>query len=55
MLAITLPVNKTTMDQMIMQIKDGVASLTNVGSIINETSQHISKAKELLDKAQEAK
>lgn len=55
MLAITLPVNKTTMDQMIMEIQDSMSNLTNVGSIINETSQHISKAKELLDQANEAK
>ncbi|KAG7235214.1 hypothetical protein INR49_030617, partial [Caranx melampygus] len=54
-LAITLPINKTTMDQMIMEIKDSVSNLTNLGSIINETSQHISKAKELLDQANEAK
>ncbi|TMS16035.1 Laminin subunit beta-1, partial [Larimichthys crocea] len=54
-LSITLPVNKTTMDNMIMQIKDSISNLTNVEDVINQTSQHIMKAKELLDKAKDAK
>lgn len=54
-LSITLPVNKTTLDKMIMQIKDSLSNLTNIEGIINQTSQHVSKAKELLDKAKDAK
>lgn len=54
-LAITLPLNSTTLDKMIMQIKDSLSNLSSFEGIINQTSQHISKAKELLDKAKDAK
>lgn len=54
-MSITLPVNKTTVDKMVQQIKDSLANLTNVEGIVNQTSQHIKKAKELLDKAKDAK
>lgn len=54
-LSITLPVNKTTVEKIIMQIKDTLSNLTNTEAVINETSQHISKAKELLDSAKDAK
>lgn len=54
-LSIRLPVNRTTLDNMIMQIKDSLSNLTNIEEIVNQTSQHIGKAKELLDKAKEAK
>ncbi|XP_035015327.1 laminin subunit beta-2 [Hippoglossus stenolepis] len=54
-LAIKLPFNKTTLDNMVMKIKDGLSNLTNMEDIVNQTSQHISKAKELLEKAQQAK
>uniref|UniRef100_A0A3Q2XNE3 Laminin, beta 2-like n=1 Tax=Hippocampus comes TaxID=109280 RepID=A0A3Q2XNE3_HIPCM len=54
-LSIKLPVNKTTVDTMIMQIKDSLSNLTNINNIINDTSQHISQAKQLLEKAKEAK
>uniref|UniRef100_A0A8C4HDQ3 Laminin, beta 2-like n=1 Tax=Dicentrarchus labrax TaxID=13489 RepID=A0A8C4HDQ3_DICLA len=47
-LSITLPINRTTLDKMIMQIKDSFSNLTNIEGIVNQTSQHISKAKELL-------
>uniref|UniRef100_A0A665WE32 Laminin subunit beta-2-like n=1 Tax=Echeneis naucrates TaxID=173247 RepID=A0A665WE32_ECHNA len=40
-LAITLPVNKTILDKMIMQIKDSLSNLTNIEAVINQTSQHI--------------
>uniref|UniRef100_A0A665WDJ5 Laminin subunit beta-2-like n=1 Tax=Echeneis naucrates TaxID=173247 RepID=A0A665WDJ5_ECHNA len=52
-LAITLPVNKTILDKMIMQIKDSLSNLTNIEAVINQTSQHISKAKELLEQAKD--
>lgn len=54
-LAITLPVNRTALDKMIMQIKDSLSNLTNIEGIVNQTSKHIGKAKELLDKAKDAK
>ncbi|XP_062248507.1 laminin subunit beta-1 [Platichthys flesus] len=54
-LAIQLPFNKTTLDNMVMRIKDGMSNLTNMEGIVNQTLQHISKAKELLEEAQEAK
>uniref|UniRef100_A0A671WXI8 Laminin, beta 2-like n=1 Tax=Sparus aurata TaxID=8175 RepID=A0A671WXI8_SPAAU len=54
-LMIKLPVNRTTLDKMIMQIKDSLSNLTNIEGIVNKTSQHISKAKELLEKAKDAK
>ncbi|KAM8864103.1 laminin subunit beta-1 isoform 4-T6 [Spinachia spinachia] len=54
-LAITLPANKTTLDKMVMKIKDSLSNLTDVEGIVNQTAQHISKAKELLAEAEEAK
>lgn len=54
-LSITLPVNRTMIEQLIMQIKDSLSNLTNVEGIINQTSQYINKAKELLDNAKDAK
>lgn len=54
-LSITLPVNRTTVEKIIMQIKDSLTNLTNVEGIINQTSQYINKAKELLDSAKDAK
>uniref|UniRef100_A0A8C2ZAT6 Laminin, beta 2-like n=1 Tax=Cyclopterus lumpus TaxID=8103 RepID=A0A8C2ZAT6_CYCLU len=54
-LAITLPVNRTTLDKMVMQIKDSLSNLSNIEGVVNQTAQHISRAKELLDKAKEAK
>uniref|UniRef100_A0A8C2ZAM4 Laminin, beta 2-like n=1 Tax=Cyclopterus lumpus TaxID=8103 RepID=A0A8C2ZAM4_CYCLU len=50
-LAITLPVNRTTLDKMVMQIKDSLSNLSNIEGVVNQTAQHISRAKELLDKA----
>ena len=52
---ISLPVNRTDLDRMVMQIKDSLSNLTDIEGIVNYTSQHISKAKELLEKAQDAK
>lgn len=54
-LSITLPFNRTTLDKMIMQIKDSLSNLTNIEGIINQTLQHTGKAKELLDQAKDAK
>uniref|UniRef100_A0A3Q3VKW8 Uncharacterized protein n=1 Tax=Mola mola TaxID=94237 RepID=A0A3Q3VKW8_MOLML len=54
-LSIKLPVNRTTLDKMIMQIKDGLSNLTSIEGVVNQTSQQISKAKELLNKAKDAK
>lgn len=54
-LSITLPVNKTVLDKMVMQIKDSLSNLTNIEGIVNQTKQQISKVKELLEKAKDAK
>ncbi|XP_037130494.1 laminin subunit beta-2 [Syngnathus acus] len=54
-LSIQLPVNKTTVDTIIMQIKTSLSNLTNIDSILGNTSQHISQAKQLLEKAKDAK
>lgn len=54
-LAIKLPVNQTALNMMIMQIKESLLNMTNVEGIVNQTSQHIAKAKELLERAKDAK
>lgn len=54
-LSIALPVNRTVVEQMIMQIRDSIANLTEVEGIVNQTTQYITKAKELLDDAKDAK
>lgn len=54
-LAIQLPVNRTALEKMIMQIKDGLFNLTDIEDIVDQTSQHIDKARELLEKAGDAK
>lgn len=54
-LSIRLPVNKTILDNMVTQIKGHLSNLTNIEDIVNQTSQHVNKAKELLEKAKEAK
>lgn len=54
-LSIKLPFNRTTVDKIIMDIKDSLSNLTNIDGIVNETSQHINTVKELLEKAKEAK
>lgn len=55
MLSITLPVPRTTLEKMILQIKDGLSNLTDVEQIVKNSSQHITKAKELLGQAGDAK
>lgn len=54
-LSITLPVNTTALDRMVMHINTSLSNLTNIEGIINQTSQHISTAKDLLNKAKDAK
>nr|XP_015824219.2 laminin subunit beta-2 isoform X1 [Nothobranchius furzeri]XP_054602176.1 laminin subunit beta-2 isoform X1 [Nothobranchius furzeri] len=54
-LAISLPLNKTNLGQMIKQINNSLTNLTNVGGIVNQTSQIIRDAKELLENAKDAK
>lgn len=38
-----------------MQIKNSLSNLTDIEGLVNQTSQHINKAKELLEKAKDAK
>ncbi|XP_061621813.1 laminin subunit beta-2 [Phyllopteryx taeniolatus] len=54
-LSITLPVNKTTVDTMILQIKGSLSNLTDIQGIVSNASRHISEAKRLLEKANDAK
>uniref|UniRef100_A0A1A8RWD2 Laminin subunit beta-1 n=1 Tax=Nothobranchius rachovii TaxID=451742 RepID=A0A1A8RWD2_9TELE len=54
-LAISLPLNRTNLGQMIKQINNSLTNLTNVGRIVNQTSQLIRDAKELLENAKDAK
>lgn len=53
-LDIKLPVNRTTLDKLINQINSTIANLTNVQDIMNETSQLIRSAQDLMNKAEEA-
>ncbi|XP_038141553.1 laminin subunit beta-1-like isoform X2 [Cyprinodon tularosa] len=53
-LDIRLPLDRTALDNMTLQIRDSIANLSNVQSVINQTSQLIRGAEELLRKAKEA-
>ncbi|TSM04853.1 Laminin subunit beta-2 [Bagarius yarrelli] len=50
-LAITLPVNLTTLESLVMQIKDGIANLTDLDGVFNYSSEQVAKVKKLLDRA----
>lgn len=52
---IKLPFNLTTLNKIIMQIKDSLSNLSNVEGVVNQTSHLIQTAQELLEKAKEAK
>uniref|UniRef100_A0A4W5MC35 LAMB1/2/3/4 helical domain-containing protein n=1 Tax=Hucho hucho TaxID=62062 RepID=A0A4W5MC35_9TELE len=54
-LGISLPVNRTTLDTVVQQIKDNISILTDVQGIFNHTSQQLHRAKELLNRAKDAK
>ncbi|XP_071205207.1 laminin subunit beta-1-like [Salvelinus alpinus] len=54
-LAISLPVNRTTLDTVVQQIKDHISNLTDVQGVFNHTSQQLHRAKELLNRANDAK
>lgn len=53
-LDIKLPINRTTVDKLINQINSSIANLTNVQDIMNQTSQLIRNAQDLMNKAKEA-
>lgn len=50
-LAITLPVNLTELDSIVLQIKDTIANLTDVDGVFNYSAEQLAKAKDLLDRA----
>lgn len=50
-LAITLPFNRTGLDNIILQIKDLIANITDVDGVFNYSTEQLAKAKELLDGA----
>uniref|UniRef100_A0AAX7SDX4 Laminin, beta 2-like n=1 Tax=Astatotilapia calliptera TaxID=8154 RepID=A0AAX7SDX4_ASTCA len=54
-LSITLPLNRTVLDKMIAQIKESLSNISNIEGIVNQTTLHTTKVKELLDAAKEAK
>ncbi|XP_031421824.1 laminin subunit beta-1 [Clupea harengus] len=54
-LAISLPVNRTIMDNLVDQIKDIIVNLTDVEAVFNRTSEELQKAKDLLNRAHDAK
>lgn len=50
-LAIKLPVNLTLIEELVQQIKDSAANLTDLEGVFNYSSKHLAKVKELLDRA----
>ncbi|XP_073678938.1 laminin subunit beta-1 [Garra rufa] len=54
-LAISLPVNRTVIVNIVEQIKANIANLTNVEGVFNQTSEQLAKVKDLLKRAQDAK
>uniref|UniRef100_A0A9J8DEI0 Laminin, beta 2-like n=1 Tax=Cyprinus carpio carpio TaxID=630221 RepID=A0A9J8DEI0_CYPCA len=54
-LAISLPVNRTVILNIIEQIKANIANLTNVEGVFKHTSEQLAKIKDLLKRAQDAK
>ncbi|KAI5612331.1 laminin subunit beta-1 isoform X2 [Silurus asotus] len=50
-LAITLPVNLTQVNNIVLQIKESIANLTEVDVVFNYTTEQLAKAKDLLDRA----
>lgn len=54
-LSINLPVPRSTLENMILQIKDRLSNLTDIEDIVNHSSQRIHEAKELLGQARDAK
>lgn len=54
-LAISLPVNQTVMDNLVNQIKESINNLTDVEDVFNHTSKELQKAKDLLDRARDVK
>uniref|UniRef100_A0A669DIR8 Laminin, beta 2-like n=1 Tax=Oreochromis niloticus TaxID=8128 RepID=A0A669DIR8_ORENI len=54
-LSITLPLNRTVLDKMIAQIKESLSNIGNIEGIVNQTTLHTTKVKELLDAAKQAK
>ncbi len=54
-LAISLPVNRTVILNIVEQIKANIANLTNVEGVFNHTSEQLTKVKDLLKRAQDAK
>ncbi|XP_056304742.1 laminin subunit beta-1 [Danio aesculapii] len=54
-LAISLPVNRTVIINLVEQIKGSIVNLTNVEGVFNHTSEQLAKVNDLLKKAQDAK
>uniref|UniRef100_A0AAY5KX69 Laminin, beta 2-like n=1 Tax=Esox lucius TaxID=8010 RepID=A0AAY5KX69_ESOLU len=54
-LAISLPVNRTTLDSVVQQIKDSINNLTDIEGVFNNTAEQLRQAKELLNRAKDVK
>ncbi|TRY90633.1 hypothetical protein DNTS_003700 [Danionella cerebrum] len=54
-LAISLPVNRTVIVNLVEKIKENLVNLTSVEGIFNHTSDQLAKVKDLLKRAQDAK
>ncbi|XP_016138604.1 laminin subunit beta-1-like [Sinocyclocheilus grahami] len=54
-LAISLPVNRTVIVNVVEQIKANIANLTNVEGVFNHTSEQLAEVRDLLKRAQDAK
>lgn len=50
-LAITLPVNRTVLENIVQKIKGSITNLTDMDGVFNYTTEELAKAKELLDRA----
>uniref|UniRef100_A0A671QX29 Laminin subunit beta-1-like n=1 Tax=Sinocyclocheilus anshuiensis TaxID=1608454 RepID=A0A671QX29_9TELE len=53
-LAISLPVNRTVIVNVVEQIKANIANLTNVEGVFNHTSEQLAEVRDLLKRAQDA-
>uniref|UniRef100_A0AAV2M1Q1 Laminin subunit beta-2-like n=1 Tax=Knipowitschia caucasica TaxID=637954 RepID=A0AAV2M1Q1_KNICA len=54
-LSISVPVNRSVLDSVLTQIKDGLSNLSNVEDLVKDTTEHVERARDLLQRAARAK
>ena len=54
-LSISLPVNRTSLDAVVQNIRDNIANLTDVEKVFNSTAQQLQQAQDLLSRAKDAR